>query len=468
MTEKFVAPEFIDNSDPDIVQSRMMNNLPVDISDMPADFPYDFTMPTAIEISRLIQYNLVRTLMLMFPMWAWGEWLDLHGVSAKVTRKQASRASGHVTVTGTPGTVIEEGTVFCTEGTADTESIEFATTVEETISDSGTVDIAVASVMAGAAYNVTRNTVILQKQANKNITAVTNENPIRGGTDEEDDDTYRERILEKLRSAEVSFVGCDADYVRWAKEVSGVGSAVVEAEWKGPGTVKVVVADPDGSAVGEDTLKAVEDYIVSPKDRMKRLAPIGASVTISTVKDMTISYSAVLVFFCIFYMDDILLIGAREADVKRAARALEKYLLKEYGLTIKPDADLFPIDYRIKTGYKYENYREKDKAERRGKPIDMMGYVIYRDHTEIRSKIFLRARRAYSVAWYCMKNGVEIPLEIAYKCTSYYGWFKHTDSKYVKDKYNIDAVCAAAKRRISKHAKSEIYGTSARSALAAC
>ena len=175
-----------------------------------------------------------------------------------------------------------------------------------------------------------------------------------------------------------------------------------------------------------------------------------------------------LVYFCIMYMDDILLIGAREADVKRAARALEKYLLKEYGLTIKPDADLFPIDYRIKTGKKYDSYREKDKAERRGKPIDMMGYVIYREHTEIRSKIFLRARKAYSVAWYCMKNKMEIPLQTAYKCTSYYGWFKHTDSKYAKGKYNIDAVCTAAKRRISKHAKSEIYGTSARSTLAAC
>ena len=294
MTEEFITPEFIDNSDPDTIQSRMMNNLPVDISDMPADFPYDFTMPTAIEISRLIQYNLTRTLMLMFPMWAWGEWLDLHGVSAKVTRKQASRASGHVTVVGTAGTIIEEGTVFCTEGTTDSTSVEFATTEEVTIPEQGTVDIAVASVLAGASYNVTRNTVTLQKQPNKNVTSVTNENPIRGGTDEEDDDTYRERILEKLRSAEVSFVGCDADYVRWAKEVSGVGSAVVEAEWKGPGTVKVVVADPDGSAVGEETLQAVEDYIVSPKDRMKRLAPIGASVTISTVKDMTISYSAVL------------------------------------------------------------------------------------------------------------------------------------------------------------------------------
>ena len=173
------------------------------------------------------------------------------------------------------------------------------------IPEQGTVDIAVASVLAGASYNVTRNTVTLQKQPNKNVTSVTNENPIRGGTDEEDDDTYRERILEKLRSAEVSFVGCDADYVRWAKEVSGVGSAVVEAEWKGPGTVKVVVADPDGSAVGEDTLKAVEDYIVSPKDRMKRLAPIGASVTISTVKDMTISYSAVLELESNYSIDNV-------------------------------------------------------------------------------------------------------------------------------------------------------------------
>lgn len=305
MAEEFITPEFVNNSDPDTIQSRMMNNLPVDISDMPADFPYDFTMPTAIEISRLIQYNLTRTLMLMFPMWAWGEWLDLHGVSAKVTRKQASRASGHVTVTGIAGTIIEEGTVFCTEGTTGVESVEFATTEEATIPEQGTVDIPVASVLTGATYNVTRNTVTLQKQPNENITSVTNENPIRGGTDEEDDDTYRERILEKLRSAEVSFVGCDADYVRWAKEVSGVGSAVVEPEWKGPGTVKVVVADPDGSAVGEETLKAVENYIVSPKDRLKRLAPIGASVTISTVQDMTMKYRAVIELESNYSVDNV-------------------------------------------------------------------------------------------------------------------------------------------------------------------
>lgn len=55
-----------------------------------------------------------------------------------------------------------------------------------------------------------------------------------------------------------------------------------------------------------------------------------------------------LVFFCIFYMDDILLIGAREADVKRAARALEKYLLKEYGLTIKRMQTYFRLIIALK------------------------------------------------------------------------------------------------------------------------
>lgn len=305
MAEEFVSPEFIENSDPDTIQERMMNNLPVGISDMPGDFPYDFTMPPAIEISRLIQYDIVRTLMLMFPMWAWGEWLDLHGIAAKVTRKQANRAAGHVTVTGTPGTIIAEGTVFCTEGSADMESIEFMTTHEEEIGDSGVVDVPIASVIAGSAYNVAINTVILQKQINKNITSVTNEHPVRGGTDEEDDDEYRERILEKLRAAEVSFVGCDADYKRWAKEVSGVGSAVVEAEWEGPGTVKVVVAGPDGSAVGEEVLRAVEDYIVSPEDRSKRQCPIGARVTISTVSEAVISYTAILVLESNYSIDNV-------------------------------------------------------------------------------------------------------------------------------------------------------------------
>lgn len=72
---EFVPPDFVSGSNPEEIQERMMNNLPADIDDMPGGFPYDFTMPTALEKSELIQFHLVRTLMLMFPMWAWDDGL---------------------------------------------------------------------------------------------------------------------------------------------------------------------------------------------------------------------------------------------------------------------------------------------------------------------------------------------------------------------------------------------------------
>ena len=76
---EFVYPDFIEDNDADEIQERMMENLPADISDMEGDFPFDFTMPTAIEISQLIQFDVVRSLMIAFPEYAWDEWLDLHG-----------------------------------------------------------------------------------------------------------------------------------------------------------------------------------------------------------------------------------------------------------------------------------------------------------------------------------------------------------------------------------------------------
>ena len=56
---EFEIPDFVADSDSNQIQERMMGNLPADISDMEGDFPYDFTMPTAIEISQLIQFLLV-------------------------------------------------------------------------------------------------------------------------------------------------------------------------------------------------------------------------------------------------------------------------------------------------------------------------------------------------------------------------------------------------------------------------
>lgn len=87
----FVPPEFVSDSNPEDIQERMMTSLPADIDDMPGGFPYDFTMPTALEKSELIQFHLVRTIMLMFPMWSWGECWTFTGNRRELSGKKQIR-----------------------------------------------------------------------------------------------------------------------------------------------------------------------------------------------------------------------------------------------------------------------------------------------------------------------------------------------------------------------------------------
>ena len=140
-------------------------------------------------------------------------------------------------------------------------------------------------------------------------------------------------------------------------------------------------------------------------------------------------------------MDDFLLIGSRKADVRKAMKLLVKYMNEYLDLTVKPDWKLFQIDWIDKDG------------KHHGEPIDMMGFKIYRDHTEVRRSIFLRGRRAFVKAGKYVEKGKAIPLDLAYRCIAYYGWFKHSDSEYFREKYNVDKIFEKAKRRVSRESK---------------
>ncbi len=291
MAIEFIPPEFVSGNEPDVIQERMMNNLPPDIDNMPGGFPYDFTMPTALEKSELIQFQLVRTLMLMFPMWAWGEWLDYHAKAAGIERRPAGYASGIVTVDGAIGTQIPSGTIFATPATAESSSIDFKTEEPYVIGETGTVDLEVTAVIPGKDSNVPAGTVVLLSKPIKGITSITNNQPITGGTEREDDETLRERIQEANESESTSYVGNDSDYIRWAKEVVGVGAAIVVAEWSGPGTVKLVILDANGQPANETIIREVYNHIICPTDRLQRKAPIGAILTVVAPDVVPISYS---------------------------------------------------------------------------------------------------------------------------------------------------------------------------------
>lgn len=102
------------------------------------------------------------------------------------------------------------------------------------------------------------------------------------GEEEESDESLRERYLLKAQAPATS--GNPAHYVIWAREVPGVGDANVIPVWNGPGTVKVVLIDPDKRAVSEFVRQAVEDHIETQR-------PIGADVTVVPATEVEINIS---------------------------------------------------------------------------------------------------------------------------------------------------------------------------------
>ncbi len=160
-----------------------------------------------------------------------------------------------------------------------------------------------------------------------------------------------------------------------------------------------------------------------------------------------------LIYAVIFYMDDILILGSRKADVRKAMQLLVKFFKDELDLEIKANWKLFQVDYIGKDGRHH------------GDCIDMMGYKIYRDHTEVRRNIFLRSRRAFVRLRKQVQRRMGIALDLAYRCVSYFGWYKNSDSTNFKKKYGIEQLMKYAKRRVS--IESKIHNRTASSALAA-
>ncbi len=271
MQPEFIMPDFIKHNSADEIHERMMRTLPDDIDDMPGGFPYDFTRPAALEKDEFINYHLVRAVMVAFPQYAWDEWLDLHGRQVQLIRHPPGRASGAVQISGTAGTTIAAGTVFCTPATDCGPSIEFAASEDTVIGEDGTAMIPVSALESGTGSNVAANTVTLMVKPDKNIREVNNPEPIRGGTERENNDGFYDRIAAEYESRR-TFLGNDSDFIRWARE-AGAGDCIVIPAAEGPGTVRLALVDGNGQPANGELVQDVYNYIVSPDDRSRRLLP---------------------------------------------------------------------------------------------------------------------------------------------------------------------------------------------------
>ena len=293
MAEEFILPDFLQNCDVDTIHEKMLSELPSDIDKTQGGFVWDLTRPTALIASELLEYYIPMTLQTMFPQWSTGNYLDLLAALAQISRKEAAKASVELLITGAEGTVIPAGTVFSTAASGDEGNIRFSTDAHATIGDSrdGETAVRATAVEAGTGANVPADTVIVQEEPITGVTSVTNPHMAVGGIDMEDDDSLRERIIEKLGSNDNSYVGNISDYKRWAESVSGVGNCEVVPEWKGPETVKLVITDNNGERPSVEILDAVYNYIMAPDSPLERLAPPNCILTVARPDLIEVSYA---------------------------------------------------------------------------------------------------------------------------------------------------------------------------------
>lgn len=243
-------------------------------------FLFDAFSPVAEELDALTDEYMPVALASVMPDTALEEDLDRIAAAYGLNRKPAAKATGAVTLTGTAGTVIEAGTYVATEG-----GLGFRTIADATIPEGGSVSADVVAVEAGAAFNVAAGMVVVVPMTLVGVTGVTNSAAMSGGADVETDASFRDRLLLRIRLPAAS--GCEADYIRWAREVSGVGAAACIPVWNGPGTVKVVVAGDGLVPAGEAVVEAVADHLSAVR-------PIGAQVTVVSVVSLSVNISAKL------------------------------------------------------------------------------------------------------------------------------------------------------------------------------
>lgn len=273
--------------------ARMLASLPAEYDTSEGSPLYDALAPIAVEAA--IAGDRLRIVMeWAFASTSFGEYLELRAEEHGVYRNAAVPATGLVTFTGTPGTVIPVGSEVTTPSTEGVPAQIYATDIELVLDGDGSSSVAVTAISAGAEGNVGVGAITMFP-AIPGLTGVTNAAATTGGFDEESDESLLVKYLDRVRNPSSS--GNVADYRRWAREVAGVGGVSVVPLEDGPGTVTVAIIDDERSVPDPALVALVQAYIDPVPGMGEGTSPVGATVTvegatavvINVVADLTVA-----------------------------------------------------------------------------------------------------------------------------------------------------------------------------------
>lgn len=242
----------------------------------------DATAPTAVDSDNYIRATATASAVeglydhqgwmvrQIIPDTADPEYLEQHCALRGITRRPATKATGTITVTGRPGSVVPAYTQA-----KDADGTLYQTTAAITLAGGETVTAAAPceAVQAGALPDVEGLTVTLVSAPSgvQSKAALA----LAGGTDAESNASMLTTLLDYMRNPPAG--GTAADYRRWARSVPGVADATVYPLRQGPGTVDIVIVGEDGIP-GEDVVAACQTKIDAERPCTAKAAKVYAPV----------------------------------------------------------------------------------------------------------------------------------------------------------------------------------------------
>lgn len=138
------------------------------------------------------------------------------------------------------------------------------TGVPPTINTATSILLSAQSEENGSDYNAVAGAITTLSGTPDGITDVTNPAPFTNGSDPEDFDSYRARLLQFIRSPQT---GSPSDLATWAEEVDGVSDATIfpndNLGSSAPGHVTIRISGPNGSVPPASVVNAVAAAIAA-------------------------------------------------------------------------------------------------------------------------------------------------------------------------------------------------------------
>lgn len=273
---------FSDNNTFEDILKRMLDTIPDTLDKRQGSIIYDALAPAAAELAQCyiaLDVYADQTYLLTTA----GENLDNKAYDYGITRKSATYAKKICTFIDTEGNPMEIAI-----GSRWSVPVAYGGQIYSVTEQQEVGTYILTCETSGTTGNEYFGTLLPLESIN-NLGEATLTEIYIAGEDAEDDESLRQRVIEKLNTS--AFGGNIADYKQYVKSIDGIGDCLVIPVWNGGGTVKLLIVTSDYELPTEAKLNEIQELIdpIQNSGEGYGIAPIGHSVTVTAPTELGLS-----------------------------------------------------------------------------------------------------------------------------------------------------------------------------------